>query len=79
MAYRSLNLQSSRFLVAEWFNKKNKMEKEQKNKEDLYRIEIFQLLVDSLGQLNEHEHEIIKEIFLSDKINNEELLKKIIE
>ena len=55
------------------------MEKEQKNKEDLYRIEIFQLLVDSLGQLNEHEHEIIKEIFLSDKINNEELLKKIIE
>jgi hypothetical protein len=58
---------------------KNKMEKEQKNKEDLYRIEIFQLLVDSLGQLNENENELLKEFFLSDKINDEEFLKKIIE
>jgi hypothetical protein len=55
------------------------MEKEQKNKEDLYRIEIFQLLVDSLGQLNENENELLKEIFLSDQINDEEFLKKIIE
>ncbi len=54
------------------------MEKSQEiNKEKKYRIEMFQLLTKTLPPLSSSEIELLKEIFFDEKINNEELMKRI--
>ena len=48
-----------------------------RNNELKYREELFELLKESFGDVNEAELKLLEDLFLSDNINNEELLKRI--
>lgn len=48
-----------------------------RNNELKYREELFELLKESFGDLNEAELKLLEDLFLSDNINNEELLNRI--
>jgi hypothetical protein len=52
---------------------------EQISKEEMYRSEIFNLLKDGLDQMSEKELALLQDLFLQEKISDEELLKRIIE
>ena len=47
------------------------------NKEEKYRDEIFKLLKDTLEGINDAEMELLKELFLDEKIDNDMLINKI--
>jgi hypothetical protein len=78
MDYPNLNLQSFLFQDVGSF-KKSKMDKVNTSKEEMYRAEIFKLLKCSLGELSESELNIIQELFIKDNINEDELLKRIVD
>ena len=42
-----------------------------------YREELFKLLKESYGNIDEEELKLLEELILSDNINNEELLNRI--
>ena len=48
------------------------------NKEEQYRKEIFDLLIDSMPSMSKEEKEILKDLFLTNEQGNDELLKKIL-
>jgi hypothetical protein len=48
------------------------------NKEGKYRDEIFQLLKNTLSETESEEYLIIKELFLSEPMDNNQLLERII-
>jgi len=48
-----------------------------KNKEVKYREEIFELLKNTLGDIEQIEYDMIKELFLTDEIKNEILLDRL--
>jgi hypothetical protein len=52
---------------------------EQRSKEEIYRKEIFELLNNSLENMTEKELNLLEELFMKDDINEEELIRKIIE
>ena len=52
---------------------------EQFSKEEMYRAEIFKLLHASLGHMTETELTLLQDLFMQEKISEEELLKRIIE
>jgi hypothetical protein len=52
---------------------------EQISKEEMYRDEIFKLLQASLDNFSAKDLELMKEIFMQEKISDEVILKKIIE
>jgi hypothetical protein len=52
---------------------------EQFSKEEMYRAEIFKLLQASLGHMTETELTLLQDLFMKEKISDEELLKRIIE
>ena len=47
------------------------------NKEEKYRDEIFKLVIDTLENSETLEVKLLKELFLSEKIDNSLLIKKI--
>lgn len=48
-----------------------------RNNERKYREELFSLLKQSYGEINEAENKILEELFLSDDMNNEDLLNRL--
>lgn len=52
---------------------------EHNRKEEMYRSEIFKLLIDSLGELSEKDKKLLNDLFMEDKISDEDLIKRIIE
>ena len=48
-----------------------------RNNEIKYREELFKLLKESFGDVNEEELKLLEDLFLSDNINNDDLLKRI--
>ena len=47
------------------------------NKEEKYRNEIFSLLIETLEVNNASEIKLLKDLFLSEKIDNDSLIEKI--
>jgi len=52
---------------------------EQISREEMYRDEIFKLLHASLDNFSAKDLELMKEIFMQEKISDEVIIKKIIE
>ncbi len=52
---------------------------EQISREEMYRDEIFKLLQASLDNFSAKDLELMKEIFMQEKISDEIIVKKIIE
>ena len=48
-----------------------------RNNELKYREELFKLLKESYGNIDEAELKLLEDLILSDNINNEELLNRI--
>jgi hypothetical protein len=45
----------------------------------MYRSEIFKLLINSIEVFDEKDIQILRDLFISDELNNDDLLSEIIE
>lgn len=48
-----------------------------RNNELKYRKELFELLKDSFGEVDENELKLLEDLILSDNVDNKEMLKRI--